>query len=113
MPSALAPPDVELERRSRREESMRHLKWAAELAVSDDERKAQLGYQELVALWDSSLLTDTEKSFITAAMAAIVRDTTSKVEDAEERGEGVVVVLRPPQEGSTPQAPQTDHPGTP
>lgn len=69
---------VELERRSRREESMRHLKWAAE-----------------------------------AAMAAIVRDTTSKVEDAEERGEGVVVVLRPPQEGSTPHPPQTDHPGTP
>lgn len=34
---------VELERRSRREESMRHLKWAAELAVSDDDRRAQLG----------------------------------------------------------------------
>ena len=35
---------VELERRSRREESMRHLKWAAELAVSDDDRRARRSF---------------------------------------------------------------------
>lgn len=39
----------ELETRSKREETMRTLRWAAELAVDDDERKANLGFRQLVA----------------------------------------------------------------
>jgi hypothetical protein len=37
----------ELEKRSRREEIMRILRWAAELAVSDDVSKARLGVQNI------------------------------------------------------------------
>lgn len=36
----------ELEKRSRREEILRNLRWAAELGVSDDLGKARLGIQE-------------------------------------------------------------------
>jgi hypothetical protein len=35
----------ELETRSRREEVLRNLRWASELAVDTDERKAKLGWR--------------------------------------------------------------------
>lgn len=43
---------VELEGRSKREEVMRNLRWAAELAVSPDESKARLGVAQLRSLFD-------------------------------------------------------------
>ena len=46
----------ELEQRSRREETMRNLRWAAELAVREDDRMADLGVAQLEALLDSDLL---------------------------------------------------------
>jgi hypothetical protein len=47
----------ELEVRSKREELLRMLRWASELAISDDESKARLGVAQLRALLHSSLLT--------------------------------------------------------
>jgi hypothetical protein len=62
----------ELEARSRREEVMRSLRWAAELAVSNDAAKSRLGVQELQALRDSKLLTLVEQGFIDAALRATI-----------------------------------------
>lgn len=40
---------MELETRSKREETMRNLRWAAELSVKDDDRMASLGVSQLGA----------------------------------------------------------------
>jgi hypothetical protein len=52
---------VELEKRSKREEVMRILRWAAELGVSADEAKARLGRAELDTLLDADLLDEEER----------------------------------------------------
>ena len=62
----------DLETRSRREEVMRNLRWAAELAVSEDLAKARLGQQQLKALRDAKMLNPTEEVFIDAAEHAVV-----------------------------------------
>lgn len=62
----------ELEQRSRREEILRNLRWAAELAVSDDTGRARLGLQELQALHESDLLSSSEERFIDAALCAVI-----------------------------------------
>jgi hypothetical protein len=60
---------TELEARSRREEVLRNLRWAAELAVSEDRDKSALGIEELGALRDySEILSRTEAGFIAAAL---------------------------------------------
>ena len=51
---------------------MRSLRWAAELAVSNDAAKSRLGVQELQALRDSKLLTLVEQGFIDAALRATI-----------------------------------------
>jgi hypothetical protein len=51
---------------------MRNLRWAAELAVSDDVSKARLGMQQLQALRESKLLTSSEEGFIDAALRAAI-----------------------------------------
>jgi hypothetical protein len=67
----------ELETRSRREETMRNLRWAAELAVREDERTAVLGAKQLMALLRSDLLDDREKVFVEAAVDAVYEDPKS------------------------------------
>lgn len=62
----------DLEARSKREEVMRNLRWAAELAVSNDAAKARLGIRELEALQVSKLLTTAEQGFIYAALDAAI-----------------------------------------
>ena len=57
--------DRELETRSKREETMRNLRWAAELAVSTDEAEAKLGVAQLNALGDSTMLDDAQQLFVT------------------------------------------------
>lgn len=64
----------ELEIRSKREEVMRNLRWAAELTVSDDARKARLGVLELEALRDSKMLSSSELGFIYAALDDAIED---------------------------------------
>lgn len=87
--------DTELEARSRREETMRTLKWAAELAVSDDDAKADLGLRELRALGDSTMLDPEQQSFIDAALASVYGVAEEQIEAAEHEGEEVEVVVEP------------------
>jgi hypothetical protein len=79
----------ELEARSRREEVMRSLRWAAELAVSNDAAKSRLGVQELQALRKSELLTEVEQGFIDAALEV----TIEIPHQAIERSGGKVEVI--------------------
>jgi hypothetical protein len=73
----------ELETRSKREEVMRDLRWAAELAVSDDVRKARLGNRELKALQTSEMLDPTEVDFIYAALDAALDVPVHAIEQAD------------------------------
>jgi hypothetical protein len=68
---------------------MRNLRWAAELAVSDDVRKARLGNRELEALQNSNMLSPAEVDFIYAALNAALDETREAIEQA---GEEVEVV---------------------
>jgi hypothetical protein len=84
---------LELEVRSRREEVMRNLRWAAELAVSDEEAHARLGVAELEALGRSDMLDDHQQLFIDAALEAVIRIPAREI---EQLGEDVQVVARSP-----------------
>lgn len=79
----------ELEQRSRREEAMRNLRWAAELAVSLDDRIADLGVRQLAALLESDLLDDKEKVFVEAALDAVYEDPEAELEELGEDGVAV------------------------
>lgn len=70
----------ELERRSRREETMRNLRWSSELAVSRDDRMADLGVAQLTALLTSDLLDDAEKTFVEAALDAVYQDPEAQLD---------------------------------
>jgi hypothetical protein len=52
---------------------MRSLRWAAELAVSNDAAKSLLGVKQLEALRDSELLTAVEQRFIDAALNVTIQ----------------------------------------
>jgi hypothetical protein len=67
---------------SRRQEVMTTLRWAAELAVSDDVRKARLGIQELKALQNSPLIGTVEGEFIIAALDAALEVPVLAIEQA-------------------------------
>ena len=62
--------NTQLEDRSKREETLRMLRWAAELAVSGDNAKANLGVKQLASLGASELLDDDEQVFVDAALEA-------------------------------------------
>ena len=83
---------TELETRSKREEVMRNLRWAAELAVSDDENQAKLGMAQLTALGDSDMLDTKEQLFVDAAFEAAVRDPAADLDDLGEDTEVVEIV---------------------
>lgn len=76
----------ELESRSRREETMRTLRWAAELAASDKPNMAQLGVAELVALAESDLLDDSQKVFVDAALESVVQEVAEEIDEIEAAG---------------------------
>ena len=78
--------------RSRHEEVMRTLRWAAELAVSADARLAELGVAELNALTESALLAEDEKLFIDAALESVVEEPVAEI---EESGEATEVIVDP------------------
>ena len=56
---------------------MRNLRWAAELAVQEDQRRADLGVSQLAALLQSELLDEREKVFVEAALDAVYEDPGS------------------------------------
>jgi hypothetical protein len=83
---------IEADNRGRREELMRQLRWAAELAVSDDPRKAQLGVDQLDALIESALLSEAEKSLVDAALLSSIHAPVAEIEATEKVGERTRVV---------------------
>jgi len=85
----------ELEFRSKREEVMRILRWAAELSVSDEQAHARLGVAELGALLESELLDEEEKDFVQAALTAVVWVPVEQIELLGDEGEDVQVVTGP------------------
>lgn len=70
----------ELEQRSRREETLRNLRWASELAVDDDPARADLGVVQLKALLDSDLLDETETVFVDATLNLLVEGPVAALE---------------------------------
>lgn len=94
----------ELETRSKREETLRVLRWAAELAVSDDDGKAKLGVSQLNALGDSDLLDDAQQLFVDAALEAVVDEPADEIEEAGEDAE----VIRLPGPAAPPLQSEED-----
>jgi hypothetical protein len=92
----------ELETRSRREETMRNLRWAAELAVDTDDRRAQLGVAELKALGESDLLDEEQQGFVDAALQTVLEAPLDELEVAEAAGEDVEAVLETPDSTDLP-----------
>lgn len=70
----------ELESRSKREETMRNLRWSSELAVNQDDRMANLGVAQIAALLTSDLLDDAEKIFVEAALDAVYQDPKAELD---------------------------------
>ncbi|MFT4297523.1 MAG: hypothetical protein QM582_19140 [Micropruina sp.] len=85
----------ELESRSRREETMRTLRWAAELAASDRPNLAQLGVAELVSLGESDLLDESQKVFIDAALESVVQELAEEIDEIEAAGNEADAVEEP------------------
>jgi hypothetical protein len=77
--------------RSRREEVMRNLRWASELAVSDDRAKSLLGIELLKALRRSTLLTPVEEELIDAALHTLIATPRKEIIQSTDRPEIVVV----------------------
>ena len=75
----------ELEARSRREEGMRSVRWAAELGVSNDADKALLGVVQLEALRKSKLITSIEQEFIDAALNVTIKIPRQVIEQSAEQ----------------------------
>lgn len=73
----------EQEIEAKRQEVMTTLRWAAELAVSNDVRKARLGIQELKALQNSPLIGAIEGEFIIAALDAALEVPVLAIQQAE------------------------------
>jgi hypothetical protein len=70
---------AEIERRSRREEVMRLMRWSAEMAMDSDERKTQLGVQQLRALACSELLGISEKPLVDAALDTALAEAVTVI----------------------------------
>ncbi len=68
------------DRRGRREELMRTIRWAAEKAVDPDPKTAELGVASLRALGTSPLLQTEDQDFIDAVTAAVVAPAVEAVE---------------------------------
>ncbi|HEY7144862.1 MAG TPA: hypothetical protein VH637_11485 [Streptosporangiaceae bacterium] len=80
----------DLEHRSKREEVMRVLRWAAELGIAAEEPRARLGRSELEALLDSELLDEEERDFVQAALEATLAGPVQQIERAGENVRAVV-----------------------
>lgn len=74
----------ELDRRSKREESMRTLRWASELAFADDGRTRHLGAAALRALETSPWLHSEDQGFLDDVLEAlaVLQDADYRSRDA-------------------------------
>lgn len=87
----------ELDRRATREEAMRMLRWASELAASDDSARATLGIAALDALSSSPWLHDEDRKLIDAVLDFLLAEE----EQAYREATGARVVEMEPYRGST------------
>jgi hypothetical protein len=74
------------DQRAKREEVMRIMRWAAELAISEDEGRAELGVAQLTALYDSPLLDEELLPQVDAALRAVVSASAEAIEEIEGGG---------------------------
>lgn len=74
---------VDQERQDRRAQAMEAYRWAAELAVSDEPAKADVGVDQLAALLHSHLLDDDLKILVAAALESAVTAPRLAIEEAE------------------------------
>ena len=64
---------------------MRTLRWAAELAIdSQNEARARLGVDQLLALADSNLLDWDGQAFVDAALDTVLYEPTLEVRDNDD-----------------------------
>ena len=80
------------DQRAKREEVMRIMRWAAELAISEDEGRAELGVSQLTALYDSPLLDEELLPQVDAALRAVVTASAEEIEEIEDEGHTAEVV---------------------
>ncbi len=64
----------ELDRWRRREETMRLLRWASELATDDDDRRAAVGVATMRALNASEMLQPEDLVMLAAVIGAVLAD---------------------------------------
>jgi len=69
---------IELDRWRRREETMRLMRWAAELAVDDTDRRAGVGLAALDALRESELLQDEDLDLVQAVAQSLLVETVAQ-----------------------------------
>lgn len=81
--------------RSQREEVPTHLRWAAELAASDDPDTKKAGVDQLYAVDGSGMLDDASQVYLDAALKSAVKSLRQHVIDA---GEAVEVIEADPRE---------------
>ena len=80
--------DREVEVRWRREETMRMLRWAAEMSASSEQSRVVLGVAALAALGRSPLLQEDDQALISAVFAAVAQPAAARYhrgEQVEER----------------------------
>ena len=64
---------------------MRTLRWAAELAIDNqNEARARLGVDQLLALDDSDLLDQDGQAFVDAALDTVLYEPTLEVRDNQD-----------------------------
>ncbi len=78
--------------RAKREEVMRIMRWAAELAISEDVGRAELGVAQLTALYDSPLLDEELLPQVDAALSAVVSASAEEIDEIEGGGQTAEVV---------------------
>lgn len=78
--------------RSRREELMRNLRWAAELAVEQDTWRSRIGVGQLVALSESDLLDPGGQTFVDAALMTVVTRAEDKIDASDASGATTQVI---------------------
>lgn len=65
--------DAELDRWRKREETMRMLRWAAEMATDSDMKRAEAGVTVLGALLDSPLLDNADVDLVASVATYLAR----------------------------------------
>ena len=76
--------EVDEERRDRRDQAMDAYRWAAELAVSGDPSREELGVDQLAALLRGKLLDDDLKLLVAAALESAVKEPQAEIEAAQD-----------------------------